>query len=167
MTSRLNPLFPLVFLLALSIVGCSRHQDEPTPVLAASTGSYKLDGKLVTCPQITVFEYPNRSGLGADELQVQLIVPATAQIPGDNMLLSFVKTTGSPVSDYDFRGATHIIFPSGNTSLQTRSYNANHQFTLSATANGAYSGTFSCRSPGLSPVDDSQITEGVFANAHP
>ena len=167
MSLRPNPLFLLAFPLAISVMSCSKHQDEPVPVPASSTGSYKLDGQLVTCSQITVFEYPNRGGLGADELQIQLIVPATAQSPGDNMLLSFVKSTGRPLSDCSFRGVTHITFPSGSASLQTRSYNANCQFTLFATANGAYSGTFSCTSPAFGSRGASQLTEGMFNGAHP
>jgi len=126
-----------------------------------------LDGQLVTCPQITVTEDPNRGGLGADELQIQLIVPATAQTLGDNMMLSFVKGTGRPVSEYSFKQATHIIFPSGNASLQTRTYNADSQFTLSVTGTGAYSGTFSCTSPAFGSIGASRLTEGVFTGVHP
>ncbi|MGI4873868.1 MAG: hypothetical protein ACRYFX_22125 [Janthinobacterium lividum] len=167
MLLRLRSSSLLAALLLLGTLSCSKKQeDDPTPAVASDTGSYKLDGQLVTCPKVTVFEYPNRGGLGADELQIQLIQPVTATSTGDNMLLSFLKNGNAPVSTYYLKSATHLTGLSTNN-INWRLYNMNCQFTIASTASGGYTGTFSCTSPGTGWPSASQLTEGVFTNVHP
>ena len=150
--------------LLLSTLGCAK-KEEPAPAAPdPNTGSYKLDGQLVSC-QAKAFEYPNRTGVYQDQLQIQLTI-ASASGSIDNLLLGFSKSVGGPLSAYYFDGILHMTAPS-NASLQTRSYLSNPSFTLSRTASGGYSGTFSATSPGLSSVASSVVTEGVFTDVRP
>ncbi|MGI4865359.1 MAG: hypothetical protein ACRYFZ_15665 [Janthinobacterium lividum] len=156
---------PLVAtILLLSTLACSK-KDEPAPTTPnPNTGSYKLDGQLVSC-QAKAFEYPNRTGVYQDQLQIQLTI-ASASGTIDNLLLGFSKNVGSPLSAYYFDGILHMTANS-NASLQTRSYLSNTNFTLSRTAGGGYSGTFSATSSGLGGVASSLVTEGVFTDVRP
>ena len=129
---------PLAAVLLLGTLGCSK-KDEPVPIASTLiTGSYKLDGQLVTC-QAKAFEYPNRTGFYQDQLQIQLNTVSTSGSI-DNLLLSFSKGISSPLSTYYFDGVLHMTRSSSNASLQTRSYLSNASFTLVATAGGGYSG---------------------------
>lgn len=156
---------PLLANLLLSTLGCTKKEEAKPPVIP-NTGSYKLDGQLVSC-QATAFEYPNRAGFYQDRLQIQPTLPSNAQGSFDNLMLSFSKNVGSPVSTYHFVGALHMTQVNSNATMLTRSYVDNLRFMSAPTAGGSCSGTFSGTSPSVSSSAGSALTEGVFTDAHP
>lgn len=148
--------------LLLSILGCSKKDEDAKPVVTPNVGSYKLDGQLFD-REAKAFEYPNRTGFYEDQLQIQLTSPVTAPTGPDNLLLAFGKPVGSPVSAYRFINATLITWPTGSSPLQTSTFAKDLKFTLSTTPAGGYSGTFSASNNGSSSL----ITDGVFTDARP
>ncbi|MGI4873864.1 MAG: hypothetical protein ACRYFX_22105 [Janthinobacterium lividum] len=153
-----TPLLATTLLLGTS--NCSKKEDA-TPAVASNTGSYKLDGQLVSC-KATGYEYLHTSTQSHDSLQLELSTPGNANGMYDDLIVKFAKTAGSAASTYQ---VTAVGYSKGHGGpvLQPISFPKDQKYTITRTAGGGYSGTFS----GTNPVTSSTITEGIFTDVHP
>lgn len=156
----------LVMMSLIGVGGCSK-KETPAAAPVPNTGSYVLDGSTKNC-SAKVYVHPGTpSPLGSfDVLELQLITTPAPQPAAETLLFNFVKQTGDPTSSYRL---SRIVLMNG-TYPQSRWYSSNVNFTLTDTASGGFTGTFSALSPaGVPTASDpsSAITTGMFTNVQP
>lgn len=153
-------------LLSTLLLGCSK-KDDATPLAppAPNTGSYKIDGQLVSCPA-KIYETlaASNSYLTNDELQLEIVAPTTAISTMNYLNVIFTKPPGSAASAYTMLSAFHIGIATAGQPAPQQGFVTNLKFTLSRSAAGAYSGTFSGTCPATSARSSSVLTEGVFTD---
>jgi hypothetical protein len=155
MKSRLLTIPLLATALLVGAWGCAK-KDDPAPATIVGTGSYKLNGRTVTC-------YARASVLNNSTntlLQIYLTDTPARQSNTQTLSFFFQKPLGQPTSAYQSMG--EIGYSATSTS-------PNDFFTLQApspteTSGGGFSGTFS--GTNLGPVQGA-ITDGVFTDARP
>jgi len=166
MNLRLLTTLVLATTLLLSTLGCSKKQGPvPEPV---GTGSYQLDGSLRTCEaKITTSTTKAMGGnQNYDYLNVRLTTLPQPPSGAETFVLYFYKLAGQSSSAYQvFNMELYVkngVFASTFTNDVT---------TITPTADGGFSGTFSAKVPpptaGTAPPAYAAITNGVFTNARP
>ena len=155
MNLRLLTIPLLASALLFGTLGCTK-EDTPAPPSTVGTGSYKLNGRTVTCyARVSVLDSPTNN-----LLQVYLTDTPTPQSNTQSLSLFFQKSPGQPSSAYQ---------ATGEISYSATSTSPNNFYTLQAptpttTSGGGFSGTFSGTSLG---PDQGAITDGVFTDARP
>lgn len=104
MNSRLLaiPLATLLFSILDRI-----KKGEPDLVSTQIWETIKLDGKAVSC-QAIAFEYLSRAFFTKTNYSYSSSFPHITQSSFDNLLISFSKNVGSPLSTYHFVGVLHM-----------------------------------------------------------
>ena len=151
----------LAVLLLTSVLGCSKKDDPASPVL--NVGSYKLDGKTITCQAkasrsvysggVTPFDY-------MDIYLTTIPEPASGQ---QSLHLTYYRPTPAAV----YQLSTAYLFDKGSLSL-TCAFNSTAA-TATIASDGSFSGTFAAQEDGKSgnPAPYTVITAGSFTNVSP
>jgi hypothetical protein len=139
---------PLIAFSLWSLVSCSK-KDEPVP----TTGTYTLSGVVTPC-QIAA---STRSG-NADYLDLRFT--PTDSLRRESVLVSFVKSTGTPASDYKLSMISYA-WNNGYGPLAINYFTPDASATLTQLSSGGYSGTFSAT---FSRFTAKVITAGAFTN---
>lgn len=148
---------PLVAIsLFMSTSGCSKKEDaSPAP----NRGSFQLDGTSVSCYVETTRSAGSTGGTNYDFLDLKL-TPIQGGGGVGRLSLFLFKVPGSPDNTYLLRNLA--VYTSSNTSP----YNfASKGFTLKATGDGSFSGSFAgvvSASANSIPGPYTTITNGVF-----
>lgn len=144
--------------LVLSILGCSKKNDDPTTL---GTGSYKLDGATRKCQAKAYVSSASSGGLTFDYLEVDLTTTPAPASGAEVLKLYYLKPGGQPANAYvlnDIELATQGSLFSFATTVST----------LNTTASQGYSGTFSATANRSAPPPPySTISDGVFTDARP
>lgn len=152
--------FLIILAVASGILGCSKKDttDPAPPTLAPGTGSYKLDGRLVTCTGTATLYSP--AGANIDYLFIRLTTTPQPAAGPEALSVEFVKPAGAPISAY--RAIANALF---RDQVQPILFNPPTTPTLTGTAAGGYTGTFATTSATQSPA--LTITDGVFTDVRP
>ncbi|MGI4873863.1 MAG: hypothetical protein ACRYFX_22100 [Janthinobacterium lividum] len=99
-----------------------------------------------------------------DELDIELYAPPDANNSLDDLFIAFEKPAGSAAFAYQLVAIGYSTSPSSSAATQLVNFQKDQKFTITLTAGGNYSGTFSAMNPATSSSASSYITEGVFTN---
>ena len=153
----------LILAIAVGTLGCSKEStpDPTTATLATpapGTGSYKLDGRLVTCTAKATLFSP--AGSNVDYLFVRLTTTPQPAAGEEALSVEYSKLPGQPASAY--RSSSIVLF---RNQEQPIFFNLSPTPTPATTSGGGDTGTFATTSIMQSPT--LSITEGVFTDIRP
>ena len=148
----------VLLLGGLAAAGCGQKNDPGPAPDKIAVGSYKIDGRTVTC-RVTATVTPAYYLGGRypyDALEVTLVTTPQPATGYEEMYLNYEKSPGQPNTAYkaqrlvltDFAHSPGVAFPTDGV-------------TLRETGRGGFSGTFSGKVGNSAPP---VITEGVFTN---
>lgn len=142
--------------LLLNVLACSKKED-PTTDAAAGTGSYTLDGRMVSAQAAAVLTTTRTTtSQNYDLLDIQLVTTPQPQSGAETLDLTFQKPVGQPTTAYQLSAISLL----NRGRAQNVAY-ANDVTTLSTTSGGGFSGTFSAT------ATSSTIRSGVFTDVRP
>jgi hypothetical protein len=162
-----TPLLSTIFLLGT--LGCSKKDDPASP--AVSMGSYKLDGKTITCQVTAKGGYSTGSGHSGMDYDFMGITLKTIPEPtsgAETLEMNFARpnaTTNYALSYFSF-------FTKGHYNADAL-FDINITGTLTVNRDGTVSGTFAAQTdPNGSSSNNGyplykSITAGSFTNVHP
>jgi hypothetical protein len=156
--------------LLLSVLSCSKKEDDPVAAGPTNVGSYKLDSREPNTGQVVNRQVEAKAHLvfstdaNNDEVEVRLTTTPQPAIGVETLILVFAKPKGQPDTAYRYFGVSLYdgVAPLGLWFMNDRA-------TITPTRNGGFSGTFTAsRSIMIGLANQKDYTlEGVFTDVRP